>query len=163
MAFDALSEWLPGVKSLMLLGTGLASAIHVLDRRGLVIDSAVLVDVDPHILQLAEMLIPTGAVSNKAFVCADVREYILADDPPHSDLLIVDVFIGRSVPDGICTTDFLSKCKEKINPGGRFVMNYMVSKPESWWAFRKDIEKVFPDNQILEFGLNKLIIGKVSD
>src|SRR5690606_11628486 len=149
----------------LLLGTGLASAVHVLHHMGVQPTSVTMVDIDEEVLLLALQCLPENAVKEVIPVCADARTYMMhsvsmrRDASRLYDLVIVDVFIGRTIPEGITEETFLRQCEEGINPGGRFVMNYMVEQIDEWLAFRKRIGTVFPKHRVLEFGLNKIIIG----
>lgn len=161
VAFGAMQDVLPGLKDILLLGTGLASAVHILHGMNVYPASVTLVDIDEDVLGLALECLPENAAETVIPVCADARTYMSRDASQHYDLVIVDVFIGRTVPEGVSEIPFLMQCRDRINPGGRFVMNYMVEQIDEWLKFRRSIEKAFPLHTILEFGLNKVIIGKI--
>lgn len=166
-AFKAMRDILPGLKDILLLGTGLASAVHVLHRMGIRPDSVTMVDIDEEVLLLALQCLPENTAPKITPVCADARTYMGGETSVRDeasalyDLVIVDVFIGRTVPEEISGEMFLRQCRDRINPGGRFVMNYMVEQLDEWLAFRKRIATVFPQYTVLEFGLNKIIIGSI--
>ncbi len=160
-AFKAMRDILPDLKDILLLGAGLASAVHVLHRMGIRPASVTMVDVDEAVLLLALQCLPGNAAAGITPVCADARDYMKRDASRFYDLVIVDVFIGRTVPEEISGEMFLRQCRDRINPGGRFVMNYMVEQIDEWLAFRKRIAAVFPQHTVLEFGLNKIIIGSI--
>lgn len=161
VAFEAIRDVLPAMQDVLLLGTGLASAVHVLHYMGFKPNVVTMVDIDQNVLEMAKQFLPAHAADKIVTACADARAFMASAAVPHCDLLVVDVFIGRSVPEGICEMPFLQQCRAHINPGGRFVMNYMVNNVEQWMAFRKRIATVFPQHSLLEFGLNKIIVGTI--
>lgn len=162
-AFAAMRDTLPALKDVLLLGTGLASAVHVLHDMEIRPDSVTMVDIDEDVLLLALQCLPGNAATEVIPVCADARTYMRRNASRLYDLVIVDVFIGRTVPEEISGETFLRQCRDSINPGGRFVMNYMVEQMDEWLAFRRRIGTVFPQYTVLEFGLNKIIIGSIPD
>ncbi len=160
-AFEAMRDTLPALKDVLLLGTGLASAVHVLHDMEIRPASVTMVDIDEDVLLLALQCLPPNAATEVIPVCADARTYMRRNASRLYDLVIVDVFIGRTVPEEISGETFLRQCRDSINPGGRFVMNYMVEQIDEWLTFRRRIGTVFPQYTVLEFGLNKIIIGSI--
>lgn len=159
VAFKALDDVLPKVKTVLVLGTGLGSAVQILADKGYNPEYT-LVDYDNTILKWAIELLPPKVSAHIEPVCADAKAFIETNTKTY-DLLIIDVFISRVVPAFVTTADFLKKCRRSINPGGNMVLNYMVSNDAEWRAVLATIQSVFPGCRAIEHGVNRIIIATV--
>lgn len=158
VAYKALGNKLASVKNVLVLGAALGSAVEIMAKKGYSPDFT-LVDNDPLVLAWANELMPPyeGAVELKQ---ADARNYFDTDENKY-DLLIVDVFTGRLVPDFITTGSFMQNCRQHINAGGSFVLNYIIQEGEEWERFKKVFEMIFPQNLIIKNGINRIMTATV--
>lgn len=150
-----LSESLKTVKQVLVLGTGLASAVHILSAKGYAPEFT-LVEIDKLVLDWAKEFLPNGVTANAInddafrFISRDAHQY---------DLVIVDIFFGRVVPDGVLERQFLQECRQRLNAGGFLVLNYMEQPSESGDKAKIALEKVFGPVKELSFGINKVYIA----
>lgn len=157
LAFNELKTVLPNVKSVLVLGTGLGSAVQILDSKKIKAEYT-LVDIDKTVLNLAKNYLSKR--SGLSFVCADAVEFMNGNAKKY-DLVIIDVFLSRVVPGSVIARAFLSKCKNAVTNGSYIVVNYIISTEEEWQRVSGNITSVFPDHKIIGSGINRIIIAKV--
>lgn len=156
IAFKKMKRHLPGIKTVLVLGTGLGSAARVLHKLG---SSAfvTLVDIDEEVLSWALELMPPEIARHSRPVCSDAVLF-LEENKETCDLLIVDIFVSRVVPGFATTEAFLKKCRQRINTGGHFIMNYIVNDDREWDALLEKLMHVFSDPEVVHNGINRIIV-----
>lgn len=157
-AYKTLGNRLASVKSVLVLGAALGSAVEIMQKKGYHPDFT-LIDNDPLILEWANELMPpyNGAIELRQ---ADAKNYLDSNEEKY-DLLIVDVFTGRLVPDFITTESFIRNCRLHINTGGSFVLNYIIHEGDEWERFKKIFEVIFPQNRIIKNGINRILTATI--
>ena len=153
-----LKPQLAGISSVLVLGTGLASAVHVLDRMGFS-PHFTLVEIDALILEWAREFLPQNAVGRIETVHADAFQFI-EEARDIYDLIIIDIFFGRNVPEAVTGAKFLSACKARLSRGGALVLNYMQRRDEAPDIAKAALEAVFGEAVEISFGINKVYIVK---
>lgn len=155
-AFRFLRKALPDVQSILVLGTGLGSAVHILHRMHLR-PHFTLVDIDEVVLQLALQLMPKALIPCVEPVCADATEFVM-DNNGRYDIIVIDIFNGRRVPAFVTSTLFLESCYGLLSRQGHLVMNYIPEDDRQAETFKKAITCLFPQVRILSLGLNLVLI-----
>ncbi len=158
IGFKQIESYLPEVKKVLVLGTGLGSAIQVMDKLGYQPDFT-MVDHDSTVLKWALEALP-GYGGQITPVCADAEEYMAGNTTPY-DLLVVDIFNSRIVPAFVTTREFLALCRNSIRPGGKMVMNYIVQRNEDWAPVDKRLREAFPQCHCIDDGLNRVVVATV--
>jgi spermidine synthase len=158
IAFKVIKEHLPDIKNVLLLGTGLGSAVRMMHKIGHKVDTT-LVDIDEEVMKWALELMPEEIAVNTRPVCEDAQVFLRTNEDMY-DLIIVDVFLGRVVPEFVGTDDFLKKCRRRLNPGGHFILNYIVNNEDEWRAMQDVVNANFNHPKIVENGINRIIIGR---
>jgi len=158
-AFTArgLKQHLHAVREVLVLGTGLASAVQVLNRYGHR-PHFTLVEIDPVVMDWAMEFLPVEDIKRVRPVCADAFEFIKADTGTY-DLIVVDIFFGREVPDHVTRPDFLLQCKARLRPKGHLVLNYMVNQKAEEKKAKAALEAAFDNVEELVFGINRVYIA----
>lgn len=157
-AYRALEGQLPAVKKVLVLGAGLGSAVQVMKRKGYSPDFT-LVETDETVVKWARALLPPYE-GNVTFLQADAA-YYLDTDTTRYDLLVVDVFIGRVVPDFVTTEAFIQNCRQHVAAGGSFALNYIIHGGKQWEQFRELFQTHFPNNHIITNGINRILVATV--
>jgi 16S rRNA G527 N7-methylase RsmG len=157
-AFRLLRQTLPAVQNVLLLGTGLGSAAHILHRMGLH-PRFTLVDIDAIVLQLALELMPESLIPNVEAVCADAATFVMTTKNRY-DLVVIDVFTNRSVPAFATSTWFLEKCHALLTRQGHLILNYIPEHEQHAQAFSQEIIRLFPQVQILSLGDNRVLVAR---
>lgn len=157
VAAEKLKHHLSKVKSVLVLGAGIGSVIDILSHKGHHPEYT-LVDIDNTVLDWVTELQPADDVIHT--VCADALLFMKDNDKKY-DLLFVDVFSGRVVPQFVTSQSFIEKCHRGINPGGYFVMNYIINDESEWKNAERIIKSVFPSSNIYPLEVNRIIIASV--
>ncbi len=158
IGFKHIKQYLPGVKNVLVLGTGLGSAVQVMARMGYQPDFTML-DHDKIVLQWAQEALP-GYGGQITPVCADAQKYMAANDKVY-DLVVIDIFNSRVVPAFVTSREFLTQCRNSTRPGGRLVMNYIIQRNEDWQQVDKVIRSVFPVCYCIDDGINRIVVATV--
>lgn len=157
-AFKELEKQLPDINSVLLLGTGLGSAVQILARKGFY-PAFTLIEKDSTILGwAAELLKQSGRHKNIEPIYADAAVYMETNNRLY-DLVIVDIFNGRVVPGFVTDIEFLKQCRRSMNPGGNLVLNYIVNNERDWDSTLSRFSTVFSGYDMLSFGINRIIIA----
>ena len=148
-------------EELLVLGTGLASVVHVLNKYHCY-PAITLVDIDKEILDWAAAVLPKDYPKEKvSFVAADAMTIIQHCKAHSYDCLFVDLFIGQCLPDAATQTAFLLQCKKAIKPGGLFIMNYIATDFVAWKYYQKRVQDVYPNVVVIENDINKIMTAIV--
>lgn len=144
---------LPIVENVLVLGTGLASIVHVFAEKGYK-PHFTLVEADKQILKWAMEFAPEGV--KLAPICTDAAGYVDSCEQKF-DLIFIDIFNGRFVPPFVFSEQFLRSCKNLMEPHGHIAMNYMVNDWNEWLLVQRMFARVFPGFEVVERGENRLL------
>lgn len=156
-AFRAIRDRLPILNRVLVLGTGLGSAVAILHRQGFH-PHFTLVELDQVVLDWAQEMMHKTPMPHIRPVCADAQAFVATDQGTY-DLIITDVFKGRVVPDFVTGAAFLRQCRQLLAPGGCLVLNYMVNSASDETKAQRALEGVFRQVQELSFGINRVYIA----
>lgn len=158
IAYKQIDNHLPQIKKVLVLGTGLGSAVQIMTKMGYSPDFT-LIEYDNTILQWAMELMPEykGVITP---VCADAQQYMAANTQTY-DLVVIDIFKSRVVPPFVTSQEFLTQCRNSINPGGHLIMNYIVQQNEEWHPIDAILRSVFPKCYCIDNSINRIIIATV--
>ncbi len=158
-AYNVMKQVLPKLKDVLVLGAGLGSAVSIMRRMGFH-PSFTLVDYDKTVLQWALEFSERVVGQNIIPVCADASEFVNSNEETY-DMLIVDVFLGRVVPDFVTSIDFLEACKKKLKPGGYIILNYIINEPLGWGDMKNNFEKIFHEPKVIKLDINRILIAQM--
>ncbi|PZR27733.1 MAG: hypothetical protein DI535_09110 [Citrobacter freundii] len=156
-AFRKIKTELSVINDVLVLGTGLASAVHILEHMG-VHPHFTLVDIDRTVLDLAIELMPPHNLSQIDPVCMDAQQFMQGNKTLYP-LIVCDVFIGQTVPGFVSSTAFLQQCRTGLQPGGRFILNYVEKSKELYQEICELMRDIFPGYTRIEFGDNKIFVA----
>ena len=159
VAFKELEDKLPAVKKVLVLGAGLGSAVNVLHSKGYS-PEVTLVDNDKLVLQWALEMLGDKAANNVRPVCDDAQSFVQKNEQQY-DLVIIDIFNGRLVPEFVTKAYFLQQCRHSVYSGGHVVFNYIVNHPKQWDDTRDIFNAVFPINKVVKNDTNRILIATV--
>lgn len=158
IAFTKINNVLGDVKSVLVLGTGIGSAVTILNKKGyqpaftlVEYDATVLKIAVKHLGDFAERITP---------VCANAENFMNANKEQY-DIVVVDVFNSRVVPEFVTTKKFLEQCRSAMHTQGYVILNYIVQEEEEWRKADTTIREVFPNSVCVDDGLNRIIIATV--
>ena len=157
-AFKYLKKERAKITNMLVLGAGLGSAVEVLARFNCY-PSSTLVEIDPQIIAWASNLFhyQKNAAETK-WICQDARDFIQKNKQCY-DLVVLDIFEDRKVPDFVCTESFLSACKNAVHKEkGILVFNYIINDEKDWEALLAQIQSIFIIQHIISIGINRILI-----
>lgn len=157
MPFEKLKKEINSINSFLLLGTGLGSALHILQKHYNHFPSSTLVDIDEDVLALSKEFMHLNTKNNVEWVCDDALIY-LQETTKTFDLIGVDVFKGTTVPFDIQTDYFVSLCKKRINKNGIVIFNYISKNKTDILMLENKMQHKFNSIEIILHGLNKFYI-----
>ncbi len=149
---------LKDVKSVLLLGSGIGSTIGMLNQIGCY-PQFTIIDINETILSWAVDINLPRNPSSLHPLCVDAASY-MEGNKDNYDLIFVDVFIGREVPDFVMQHDFLANCRRALNPGGVLGLNYIVNDDEQWYHDEKAFRERFQNVVLLSFDMNRVLVAR---
>lgn len=155
-----LREFLPTARTVLVLGAGLGSVVQVMRARGYD-PNYTLVEKDKTVLGWAIETLGEGNSPKLEPMCRDAEAF-MAESQRKYDLVFVDVFKGRVVPDFATTPLFLKQCRDSLAPGGILVFNYIEGDRDKWAEVRAAIAGVFPGCQLVSRNDNRILISPPS-
>jgi spermidine synthase len=155
-----LREFLPATKSVLVLGAGLGSIVQVMRARGYA-PRFTLVEKDKTVLGWAREILDKAHAPKLEHVCLDAQSF-MAQNERRYDLIFVDVFQGRVVPDFVTAPPFLMQCRDSLSPGGHLALNYIEVDQPKWDKALELVARVFPGCQIVSKGDNRILISPPS-
>lgn len=159
LAYKELAAKLPDAKNILVLGAGLGSAVSVMHRLGYR-PAFTLVDKDQLVLQWALEKLGNSADHMITPVCEDARLFV-QNNEQQFNLVIIDIFTGRVVPDFVSKQVFLENCRKSTMAGGSVVLNYIINHPKEWDDTLEIFNNVFPVHKVLKNGPNRIIVATV--
>lgn len=159
IALGRIKSHLKEAGNVLVLGTGLGSAVHIIHKWGYSPDIT-MVEKDGLVLQWAMEVLPGGYRGNISPVCTDALHF-MAVNTGHFDIVIADIFISRTVPPFVTTKEFLQRCHDSVTPGGYFILNYIVQHNDEWLPVDAAIRSVFSKCYCIDDGLNRIVIATV--
>ena len=159
IAFARIEKKLVQVNNVLVLGTGLGSAVHILNNKGYS-PAYTLVDYDKATLRWAMELLPQKAAGRTIPVLSDAENFIQTNDGKY-DLVVIDIFKGRVVPSFVMTNAFLQNCRRCMKPAATLVLNYMVNNEAEWQGSLRSFSDVFPEHDVITIGVNRILIATV--
>ncbi len=153
---DDLKSFLPSVKRVLMLGGGLGSMVYVLHDKGFNPDFTI-VEIDKVVLKWAMELFENNTTGKIEPVCNDAESYMEQNKAKY-DLLFVDVFNSRVVPEFVTSRKFLTQCYESLAPGGHCAINYIINDQQDWERVKELFASMFPKHKELNLGVNRVLV-----
>lgn len=154
-----LKRYMPQVKSVLILGVGLGSTVSIIRKRGYN-PRFTLVEIDEVVLQLALENLAADKDAQIEAICADAQVFV-ANNKQQYDLVFIDIFNSRTVPDFVSSLSFLSNCHKGIASDGRIAFNYIINNDEDWIRTQQSFTSVFPKHHVISSDINRLFVGEV--
>lgn len=157
-AFNKVEQSLDNHANMLVLGAGLGSAISILKKKGYCM-AMTLVDNDEEIIKLNKEW--RWKDSTKATFFHEDARFFIENTHHQFNILVVDVFKDRVVPEFVTEKDFLKACHEKTVSGGKIILNYILNNEIEWKKMHSNFVALFPKHEIISFGINRVMIATV--
>ena len=154
---NALKPVMPGIQKVLVLGTGLGSIVDIMHAQKFY-PKFTLVEIDKVILSWAIELMPPQYLRDIVPVCDDARAF-LSRNTEQYDLIFIDIFFGRVVPDFVTNKAFLEQCKKHLSNRGHVAFNYIVNNENEWTGVYQTFSSVFSDCQVIKQDINRILIS----
>ncbi len=156
IAIDYLKTFLPSTKRVLVLGTGLGSIVRIIRGKGFD-PHFTLIENDKEILKCAVEFLEEDCPSNIDPVCGDAMVF-MQKNTANYDLIFIDIFKGRIVPDFVTTPAFLKNCFDSLAPGGHLAFNYIINDRHKWDSTLETFSEIFPHHKVINNGINRIFI-----
>lgn len=134
---------LEGVSSALVMGMGGGSVVKTLRDEFQYVKDITAVELDPVVIEIAKTEFGIDKVKNFEIICSDAAEFI-ENTALSFDLIIVDLFIGRFVPEKFYAKAFWQNIEKKTNPNARIVFNAGIQLSDLVRdRFLEDLPKTF--------------------
>lgn len=112
--------------AVLVLGVGGGSVIELLANR-LPRAHITAVDIDSLMITIAKQQFGVDKIANVRLVEADANIYVqqCRKQGRYFDIVVVDVFIGRHIPEFVCSSTFLGNLHAIVKSGGSLLINYL--------------------------------------
>lgn len=114
------------VKNILVLGVGGGTVIHMLQT---VYPSATMigVDIDKKILDIGKTYFELSAMSHLQLICKDanIAVHDFGKKGQRFDLIIIDLFSGRHIPEFVSSKAFLKTVATLLSPTGITLINFL--------------------------------------
>lgn len=116
----------PAVKKILVLGVGGGTVIHML-HTWYPNASIVGVDIDQKILDIGKTYFGLSSMSHLQLDCMDanIAVFDFAKKVHQYDLVIIDIFSGRYIPEFVSSKAFLKKIVTLLSPNGIVLINFL--------------------------------------
>ncbi len=139
---------------ILILGFGVGSIVQII-RKELQLENPIIgVEKDKKVLELYERYF-SKKYGSLQLVNQDARDFVAGHDKKF-DLILIDLFINRKVPEFCLETSFLIDLSKLLNSTGTIVFN-TIRKGETENNFEKSIQSIFHIENIMRiFGQNSV-------
>lgn len=155
--FKLMQHQLPHVESFLLLGTGLGSALAILQKKYACYPNAVLIDNDEDVLAFSMRYFSLNAKKNVTWKCMDATHFLHASTQKF-DLIGVDIFKDLIAPNYVTSTVFIEQCKQSLHKNGSVLFNLILNDEESVWKTNKKLQTHFEQVQCIRDKINTYFI-----
>jgi len=128
-AFERLDVSRRPIRSVLVLGLGVGSVVHLLRRDHGVRAPITAVELDPVMVDVARRHFDLDRWSNLEVVIDDAVAWARASRA-RFDLVVVDLFLEAHIPAPCRSPDFLRALRDRVAPGGLLLYNVVASRPE---------------------------------
>ncbi len=134
-AFEQLKVGEREIRSVLLIGLGAGSVVHLLRRDFGVKAPITAIEIDPVMVEVAREHFGLDDWKNLEVIVADAAHWV-ATSTRRFDLVVIDAFYEAQVPAPLRTRAFAQNLRERVAPGGWLLFNQVSNRPEA----RKDVE-----------------------
>ncbi len=145
------------VKSCLILGTGAGSASKVIHNY---FPKAKMtgVEIDPLMIKMGRKYFDLSTVKNLEIKIADAISLVTGHRSPvtNYDLILVDLYLGKEVPEKAKTDEFIKNVKRLLSPSGIAIFNrlYYGQKKKEANEFESRLKKIFSKVELLHVSAN---------
>lgn len=110
--------------SILVLGVGGGTVMRILDQR-IHKPHITAVDIDASIISIAKKYFGFDSFPFIRFIVDDAKKYINRASAHSYDLVVIDLFIGRIIPEFVRQPSFYQSVQRCLRPQGILLINYL--------------------------------------
>lgn len=118
-------------EQILLLGVAGGSVVKTLVHDFNYTNTIVGVELDATIITLANQYFDLNKIPNFNCIIDDAQNYI-SNSTQKFDLIIIDIFTDKFMPEFLFESRFLTNCKNRLNSKGHIIFNMMWVGTEKW-------------------------------
>ena len=161
VSFDKIKNDIPSIHSFLLLGTGLGSALSILQKKYKQFPETILVDKSQAILDLSQHYMALNTYQNVQWVCADAQTFLL-NNTSKFNAIGVDIFTDMHVEHHFKQEAFYRLVAEHLTPGGIAIFNNVFASRNDRDIVLKRMQQVFDTVQPIHQGINTYTIARIT-
>lgn len=159
--FRKLKKEIPNIHHFLLLGTGLGSALSILQKQYGIYPKATLVDKSQTILDLSQHYMALNTHNNVQWVCNDAQDYLIGTNQTF-DAIGVDIFTDMHVEHTFKQEAFYRLVASHLNPGGWAIFNNVFSSSNDRDIVLKRMQQAFGTVTPINKGINTFTIARLT-
>ena len=141
----------------LVLGLGLGSIPWILQKNFRYTGPITCVDIDPVIIACAKKYYPDPEKFNMLEIIQSDAFAWTVHHAERFDLIAVDLFIDRRVPEKFHTREFLIPLAEKLNPGGQLLFSRLMDNSDPEFLLNKNLHEIFPGYREIDTNGNLIL------
>lgn len=155
-----LTNYNLNVRRILILGVAGGSAVKIL-RQYFPQAKITGIEIDAKMIEIGKRFFNLDKYQAKIII-QDVFIFIDQLKQKKYDLIIVDLLLGRKIPQRLREKPFLVKLKHLLGQNGIVIFNRLRIKKRSDKKFLANLKKVFPKIKVYKPLINTLIFAKTS-
>jgi spermidine synthase len=156
-SFALIKDDIQNCNRFLLLGTGLGSALKILQKKYLIFPDAVLVDNDKDILELSMKFMDLNEKKNVEWIYNDAITY-LKSNAPKFNLIGIDLFRGTLLSNDFKQASFFELCKLKLETSGICIFNMILNSTNEELIIKDRLSQHFSSIRKISFKQNTFFI-----
>lgn len=144
------------VKNILVLGVAGGTIIHML--HALHPNAHITgVDIDGIMIDLGKKYFGLGDISKLELIEADAKDFMKRHTSIQYDCVVIDLFIGRDIPDFVRSNEFVHEVYTLLSPNGFVFINYLKEL-----EYPKMLQTVFQNVRQVDYEYNRFFLVKKS-
>lgn len=125
------------IRSVLVLGVAGGTIIHMLHT--LYPHAQITgVDIDGTMIEIGKKYFGLGDISKLSLIEADAKDFVRRSKKNAYDCIVIDLFIGREIPEFVSNINFIRGVKKLLSPSGFVFINFLKEL-----EYPKALEKEF--------------------
>lgn len=155
--FKFIETDIPRVQDFLMLGTGLGSALKILQTRYQCFPNADLVEWDEEIIAWSMRTMSLNTRNNVTWIKDDAANFVQQTTHTY-DLIALDLFRDTAIPEHFKSKPFYTACKNLLNENGILCINIIPAYKQEENDIQEMLHYTFSSINSLHFAKNVFLI-----
>jgi spermidine synthase len=153
----------PDVRKILVLGVAGGTVVHLL--HAMYPDATIEgVEIDKEMIVIGKKYFGLDRVERLTLTKSDAKAFLekVARKQMHWDMVVVDLFVGATIPAFVSEEGFIRNLKQVMTPKGMAIINYLREREYGTLAvlLRGKLEKIFHSVKDCEVCFNRFFVVK---